>query len=130
MHNSPEDYQYDEDVIVTLAGMCACVHLMQEKKSFLTHKAHAIDWYHEESHVNLASFLNVNNPTGAEPVPQSGLIMDNVNSSLTFQPGKTYRLRLINMSGFSMFYFSIDGHMLDVIEMDGVSTYLDGFSNH
>ncbi|KAJ8652688.1 hypothetical protein O0I10_011695 [Lichtheimia ornata] len=99
LHNSPEDYQYDEDVIVTLA-----------------------DWYHEESHVNLASFLNVNNPTGAEPVPQSGLIMDNVNSSLTFQPGKTYRLRLINMSGFSMFYFSIDGHMLDVIEMDGVST--------
>ena len=83
-----------------------------------------LDWYHEQSHINLASFLNVNNPTGAEPVPQSGLIMDNVNSSLTFQPGKTYRLRLINMSGFSMFYFSIDGHMLDVIEMDGVSIYM------
>ncbi|KAF7731926.1 ferroxidase fet3 [Apophysomyces ossiformis] len=64
--------------------------------------------------------MNVNNPTGAEPVPQSGFMMDNANASLSFIPGKTYRLRLINVSAFSMFYFSIDGHELDVIETDGV----------
>lgn len=65
--------------------------------------------------------MNENNPTGAEPVPQSGFMFNSVNDSLTFEPGKTYRLRLINMSGFSMFYFSIDGHDLDVIEVDGVA---------
>jgi iron transport multicopper oxidase len=97
-------------------------------------------------------FLNENNPTGAEPVPgkyifffeqhnqvkyinltnsitfyycqciDSGFLFHGVNDSLSFQPGKTYRLRLINMSGFSMFYFSIDNHTLDIIEIDGVET--------
>lgn len=62
------------------------------------------------------------NPTGAEPVPQSAFMFNNVNDSLSFVPGKTYRLRLINMSGFSMFYFSIDGHQLEVIEIDGIAT--------
>lgn len=62
------------------------------------------------------------NPTGAEPVPQSGFMFNSVNDSLSFIPGKTYRLRLINMSGFSMFYFSIDGHELEVIEIDGIDT--------
>lgn len=79
-----------------------------------------LDWYHEQSSTGLDTFLNVYNPTGAEPVPQSGIIRDNVNSTFKFTPGKTYRLRLINMSAFSMFYVSIDGHDLDVIEIDGV----------
>lgn len=65
--------------------------------------------------------MNENNPTGAEPVPQSGFLFNNINDSLTFEPGKTYRLRLINMAGFSMFYFSIDGHSMDIIEVDGVA---------
>ncbi|KAI9316824.1 Cupredoxin [Dichotomocladium elegans] len=99
LHNSPEEYTYDEDQIVTLS-----------------------DWYHEEAAVNVAKFMSVYNPTGAEPVPQSGLINDNVNTTFSFQPGKTYRLRLINVSGFAMFYFSIDGHTLEVIEIDGVTT--------
>lgn len=88
-----------------------------------------IDWYHDQSDDLLASFLNVYNPTGAEPVPNSGLIMDNANSSLTFTPGKTYRLRLINMSGFAKFYFSIDGHDMDIIEVDGVSWRFTSFIN-
>lgn len=54
-------------------------------------------------------------------VPDSGLILSNANASLSFLPGKTYRLRVINMSGFSTFSFSIDNHTLDVIEVDGVS---------
>ncbi|KAI9311924.1 Cupredoxin [Dichotomocladium elegans] len=99
LHNTVEAYKYDEDITVTLA-----------------------DWYHEQSSVNLDAFMNIKNPTGAEPVPQSGLIMDGVNASLNFKPGKTYRLRLINMSGFAMYYVSIDGHTLDVIEIDGVDT--------
>ncbi|KAI9498290.1 multicopper oxidase-domain-containing protein [Zychaea mexicana] len=99
LHNSPEAYDYDEDIVVPL-----------------------YDWYHDQSADNLDVFLNQYNPTGAEPVPQSGVIMDSADASFNFVPGKTYRLRLINMSGFSMFYVSIDGHDLDVIEIDGVDT--------
>ncbi|KAI8144831.1 multicopper oxidase-domain-containing protein [Fennellomyces sp. T-0311] len=106
LHNSPEAYAYDEEIVVPL-----------------------YDWYHDQSAVNLDTFLNIKNPTGAEPVPQSGLIMDSPNASFNFQPGKTYRLRLINMSGFSMFYVSIDGHDLDVIEVDGVDTIRETVKN-
>ncbi|KAI9491562.1 multicopper oxidase-domain-containing protein [Zychaea mexicana] len=97
LHNTVETYQYDYDRTVTL-----------------------VDWYHAESTEGLATFLNEYNPTGAEPIPDSGLIMDNANASLTFTPGKTYRLRLINMSGFVTYHYSIDNHTLDVIEVDGV----------
>ncbi|KAL1936528.1 hypothetical protein VTP01DRAFT_662 [Rhizomucor pusillus] len=99
LHNTKEAYEYDEDLTVTVS-----------------------DWYHGQSTDLLDDFLSVYNPTGAEPVPDSGLIMDNANASLTFQPGKTYRLRFINMSGFSMFYISIDNHTMDIIEVDGVDT--------
>jgi iron transport multicopper oxidase len=80
------------------------------------------DWYHDQSKNNLDTFLSIYNPTGAEPVPQSGLINDSANTTFSFTPGKTYRLRFINISGFSTFYLSIDGHTLDIIEVDGVST--------
>ncbi|KAF9962943.1 ferroxidase fet3 [Mortierella alpina] len=35
-------------------------------------------------------------------------------------PGKTYRLRIINMSALAMFHFYIDGHEVEIIEVDGV----------
>ncbi|KAI9023003.1 multicopper oxidase-domain-containing protein [Phycomyces nitens] len=99
LHNPEEPYKYDEDLVVPVS-----------------------DWYHDNSANNLAIFMNVNNPTGAEPVPESGLIMDTTNPNITFVPGKTYRLRLINMSAFSTFFISIDGHDLDIIEVDGIYT--------
>jgi iron transport multicopper oxidase len=53
-------------------------------------------------------------------VLESGLINDHVNTTFSFKPGKTYRLRLINMSGIALFNVYIDGHDLEVIEVDGV----------
>ncbi|KAI7905432.1 multicopper oxidase-domain-containing protein [Cokeromyces recurvatus] len=99
IHNTNETYKYDHDITIPFQ-----------------------DWYHDESEVGIATFMSEWNPTGAEPVPQSGFLFNSVNDSLSFEPGKTYRLRLINMSGFSMFYFSIDGHDMEVIELDGVET--------
>ncbi|CAO3626451.1 unnamed protein product [Cunninghamella blakesleeana] len=98
-HNKNETYQYDEEKIITVS-----------------------DWYHNQSEVNTKNFLSVHNPDGVEPVPQSGLINDNANTTFHFIPGKTYRLRFINMSGFSTFYLSIDNHTLDIIEVDGIET--------
>ncbi|KAI8363888.1 multicopper oxidase-domain-containing protein [Blakeslea trispora] len=97
IHHPNETYSYDHDVIVPLQ-----------------------DWYHDQSPNNLAIFMSENNPTGAEPVPDSGFLGNGNDFKLDFVPGKTYRLRLINTSGFSMFYFSIDGHDLDIIEIDGI----------
>lgn len=101
------------------------------------------DWYHEQHSALLKRFISIANPGGAEPVPESALIYFakngsylspisgrspapvtsqtgfNENATLPFVPGKTYRLRIINTSAFSMFYFWIDGHDMRIIEVDG-----------
>ena len=46
----------------------------------------------------------------------------NENTTLPFEAGKTYRLRLINMSALSMYHFWLEGHDMEVIEADGVDT--------
>ncbi|KAJ7731143.1 Fet3 protein [Mycena maculata] len=100
------------------------------------------DWYHDEHSVLIKQFVNIANPGGAEPIPDAALIYFaqngtylgpisgttpssgtsvgfNTNATLPFEPGKTYRLRVINTSAFAMFYFWIDGHDMTVIEVDG-----------
>jgi iron transport multicopper oxidase len=103
------------------------------------------DWYHEQHATLLKHFISRANPGGAEPVPDSSLIYFvrgtdasylppisgttsgagnvgfNENATLPFEAGKTYRLRVINTSAFAMFYFWIDGHDMEIIEVDGVS---------
>ena len=49
----------------------------------------------------------------------------NGNASISFEAGKTYRLRILNSAAFAMFFFWIDGHQMRVIEVDGVSETLD-----
>jgi iron transport multicopper oxidase len=44
----------------------------------------------------------------------------NENATLPFEPGKTYRLRILNSAGFAGFFFWIDGHDMRIIEVDGV----------
>ncbi|KIJ61411.1 multicopper oxidase [Hydnomerulius pinastri MD-312] len=120
LHPPKETYQYDEEFTVVLG-----------------------DWYHQEHEVLMKQFINIANPGGAEPVPDSALIYFaqnatylppipgmspspvtsavgfNENSTLPFVPGRTYRLRVINTSAFSAFFFWIDGHDMRIIEVDG-----------
>ncbi|KAJ1895236.1 ferroxidase fet3, partial [Kickxella alabastrina] len=102
LHNPEEPHKYDEDVVLTLE-----------------------DWYHDGAAGLLKDFLSWKNPGGAEPVP-NGALIGRVGGDelykLKFTPGKTYRIRLINMSALSMFHFSIEGHKMRVIEVDGVDT--------
>ncbi|KAJ4490893.1 Fet3 protein [Lentinula aciculospora] len=123
LHPAQEVHSYDEEFTVILG-----------------------DWYHTEHSVLLQQFINIANPGGAEPIPDSALIYFaqnasylgpiagtnpspatsavgfNENSTLSFEPGKTYRLRIVNTSAFSMFYFWIDGHDMRIIEVDGTDT--------
>ena len=111
MHPPTEVHSYDEEFTVILT-----------------------DWYHDEYQTLLPTFFSLANPGGAEPVPDSALIYFaqnatnmqgfNDNATLNFVPGKTYRLRVINVSAFSAFYFWIDGHDMRIIEVDGVSCFL------
>ncbi|ESK96308.1 multicopper oxidase [Moniliophthora roreri MCA 2997] len=115
IHPTKEVHTYDEEFTVVLS-----------------------DWYHTEHSVLLKDFISIKNPGGAEPVPDSALIYFaqnasylppvggtspaigfNENATLPFTPGKTYRLRVVNTSAFSMFYFWIDGHQMRIIEVDG-----------
>jgi iron transport multicopper oxidase len=47
---------------------------------------------------------------------------DETNPKLNVTAGKTYFLRIINMSGFAQFYLHIPEHNFTIIETDGVYT--------
>ncbi|KAI0634793.1 Fet3 protein [Trametes polyzona] len=121
IHPEKEVHSYDEEFTVVLG-----------------------DWYHDQHADLLKQFISIANPGGAEPVPDSALIYFaqngtylgpkagtspdpvtgavgfNENATLPFQPGKTYRLRIVNTSAFAAFFFWIDGHDMRIIEADGV----------
>jgi len=60
--------------------------------------------------------------SGAEPPPDSGLINGKMTgSSFNFEPNLRYRLRLINMGTLTEFVFSVDSHVLSVVEADGIA---------
>ncbi|KAK4497613.1 hypothetical protein PRZ48_010266 [Zasmidium cellare] len=90
---------YDEDITITVS-----------------------DWYHEVTDEIGPSFQSIYNPTGAEPLPQSFLFNDTLNSSIPVKPNTTYMLRLINIGAFVGQYFYIDDHELTIVEIDGVYT--------
>ncbi|KAJ2801888.1 ferroxidase fet3 [Coemansia guatemalensis] len=58
------------------------------------------------------------NPPGALINGVSG----NLTEPIAFEPGKTYRIRLISMMSLPLWEFAIDNHQLQVIEVDGVLT--------
>ncbi|KAJ3270906.1 ferroxidase fet3 [Borealophlyctis nickersoniae] len=82
------------------------------------------DWYHTEYEEVMKFYGGLKNPIGAEPTPDSGIILwmngTQYVDTVTFETNKTYRIRVINMSGFAMFRVEIAGHTMDVIEADGV----------
>ncbi|CAD6564626.1 MAG: ferroxidase fet3 [Tremellales sp. Tagirdzhanova-0007] len=97
------------------------------------------DWYHDQHSTLLNQFLNWRNPTGAEPIPDSAVIyvakngsyfpsQDAItsgsavsnNATIPFEAGKSYKIRVINMSALAMFWLAIDQHDLFIIETDGV----------
>ncbi|KAL6251810.1 ferroxidase fet3 [Rhinocladiella similis] len=81
------------------------------------------DWYHDLVEDIAPNFISLYNPTGAEPIPDSFLFNDTLNSSLPVQPNTTYLFRIINIGAFVGQYFYIEDHSLRIVEVDGV--YVD-----
>lgn len=100
-HDPEDPYKdlYDEEIVITLS-----------------------DWYHDLMHNLLAEFINIANPSGAEPVPQAALFNDTQNLTVSVQPAKTYLFRLINMGAFAAQYVWFEGHTMRIVEVDGVYT--------
>ncbi|KAJ6526113.1 Cupredoxin, partial [Mycena vulgaris] len=87
------------------------------------------DWYHQPAEALMAQFK----VDGHEPVPDSGLINGAGRyvggpavpwAVVNVVQGKSevslpFSLRVINISGFAAFTFSIDDHTFEVIEADG-----------
>ncbi|KAK3944542.1 iron transport multicopper oxidase fet3 [Diplogelasinospora grovesii] len=80
------------------------------------------DWYHEQVPSLLARFMSKFNPTGAEPVPNSVLLNDTQNLTISVQPGKTYLFRMVNIGAFPGQYIWFEGHNMTILEVDGVYT--------
>lgn len=97
--DGPYEGKYDEELVWTLS-----------------------DWYHDQMPDVIPTFINVLNPTGAEPVPDAALMNDKQNDTIKVQPGKTYLVHLVNMGAFANQYFWIEGHNMTVVEVDGVWT--------
>lgn len=78
------------------------------------------DWYHMESPQIMKSFMSRYNPTGAEPIPQNSLFNDTRNVTWTVEADKTYFLRIVNMGMFVSQYLAVEGHTMQIVEVDGV----------
>lgn len=96
---NPYKDEFDEELVLTLS-----------------------DWYHTFMPDLIAAFINVANPTGAEPVPDAALMNDTQNLQVKVQPGKTYMIRIVNMAAFAGQYLWFEGHTMRIIEVDGIYT--------
>ncbi|KAJ6578250.1 Cupredoxin [Mycena capillaripes] len=85
------------------------------------------DWYHAPA----AQLMDQYKLDGVTPVPSSGLINgvgryvggpEVPYAVITVEQGKRYVFRVIDIAGYGAFVFSIDGHVFDVIETDGIET--------
>jgi iron transport multicopper oxidase len=87
------------------------------------------DWYHTPAKALTTTYLAAGG-SGDEPVPDSGTINGKgrfvggpatTRTVINVTQGKRYRMRLINISAFGQFRFSIEGHSLTIIEVDGIA---------
>ncbi|KAL5326337.1 hypothetical protein ACEPPN_004021 [Leptodophora sp. 'Broadleaf-Isolate-01'] len=103
VHDPDDPYhgQYDEEVVLTTS-----------------------DWYHDQVPVLLNRMLSPSNVPIRLPFPDSGLLNDTSNETanvtLKFTPGKTYKIRVINMGALAAAMLQFDSHTMKVIEIDGV----------
>jgi iron transport multicopper oxidase len=69
----------------------------------------------------LGKYLSPANPSGVEPAPNSTLVNDSENIEFLITPGKTYRLRIINVSNMASNYIQLIDHEMTIIAVDSVN---------
>lgn len=100
VHDPNAPFQYDEEFTITLS-----------------------EWYHEQMNTLDNQYLSEDNDPltgGLEPIPDSTLINDRVNTTFLVKPDTTYLIHIVEMGNSPGFAFLIDQHEMTVVEVDGV----------
>ncbi|KAJ2716157.1 ferroxidase fet3 [Coemansia spiralis] len=82
------------------------------------------DWYKEESSQKMETVTattNVSAPPPSFPYALINGFNGNDTKPISFAPGKRYRFRVVSMATTEWFKFTIPGHKLEIIEVDGIS---------
>ncbi|KAJ1801506.1 ferroxidase fet3 [Coemansia sp. RSA 2399] len=103
-HPPQEHYTYDEDLVLMLEA-----------------------WYHRDSEAIYDQLLSTSQEIRDAPFLPVMLINsvggpDLNRTKIRMEPGKTYRLRLINASPTGMVRFGIEQHTMRIIEIDSIGT--------
>jgi iron transport multicopper oxidase len=69
----------------------------------------------------LGLYLSPANSAGVEPAPNSTLVNDSENIKFAITPGKTYRLRIINVSNMASNYIQLIDHEMTIIAVDCIN---------
>lgn len=80
------------------------------------------DWYHDPMTSLISGFMDKSNPTGAEPVPKAALWNETQGLKISVKPGQTYLFRVVNIGAFAGQYVWMEGHKMQIVEVDGVYT--------
>ncbi|CAG8510854.1 7430_t:CDS:2, partial [Dentiscutata heterogama] len=112
IHDPEDPYldEYDEEYIVILSDWFYLERIFLERLYFEAH-------YVEPNPNN--GLINGKNKIDCKMLSPDISCNGGEYSKFTFMPRKRYRLRIINTSTQAAFFFSIDNHILDVIEIEG-----------
>lgn len=80
------------------------------------------DWYREPAKVLMKQFNNPDPYVRFKPIVPYAIVGGECPSQkrIKFLPERTYRIRLLNIGASFDFHFSLEGHTLRLIEVDGV----------
>jgi iron transport multicopper oxidase len=80
------------------------------------------DWYHKQAPDIIKFAQSTANFPPTTPTPDSPLMNDGQPATYDIQPGKTYLFRILNMGAFPSFFVNFQGHDMQIIGIDGVTT--------
>ncbi|KAF9279301.1 hypothetical protein BGZ68_008001 [Mortierella alpina] len=114
--DEPHLGKYDEDIIMMLQDY------------YHTLSGPLVKWYRSQSNdplpdnglINGRNSFDCSRDAQAQRPTRNTCTNGAPLATFDFKAGLTYRIRLINTGAFAGFQFSIDGHILKVIEADGV----------
>ncbi|KAI5857307.1 putative ferroxidase [Durotheca rogersii] len=97
IHDPQDPYKnvYEKDIIITLS-----------------------DWFRNQTPSLMSDMIQPNNIGFAPPLPNSTLVNEGGSGELSVEPGKTYRLRLINWAAMFSTFIQFDSLSMDVITID------------
>lgn len=118
VHDPQDPYQgeVDEEVILTVSDWY--VHC-KGKKNTLTSTKLIEHRYHSQTIPLVQTMLQPSNTQFIPPFPDSLIVNEGGSSLITFEKGKTYRIRIINFSALAAAMINFQDHPMKIIMQDG-----------